>query len=115
MFKNNMNRRQMMKIIGKTSVASYALTSISLNASTKLISVEGENSVSSPENIIQTILRKKLGKLDEVTNEEITLFSKQYVAFHGEDFDYKKHLESPIDELMLMKEFVQSVKYRPMV
>ncbi|PKF79664.1 hypothetical protein CW749_08135 [Vibrio sp. vnigr-6D03] len=113
MFKNNVNRRQMMKLVGKTSVAGYALTSISLNASTNLISVKGADEASSPEAFIQSILRKKLGKLDEVTEEEITFFAKQYVAFHGEDFNYKKQLESPIDELMLMKEFVQSVKYRP--
>lgn len=111
-----MNRREMLKFVGNATAAGVAVTSVSVSASSAILSDPTDNdaTIVEPKQFVESILKRKFSKMANVSEEEITMFSGRYVAFYGADFDYKGHLKTPLDELLLMKEFVQSVKYKQM-
>jgi hypothetical protein len=113
MLNKDINRREMMKFTGNVSVAGLAIASVSTNATSLLLPKSDITIAESETHLVTQILQRKFKKSSQIDEKEIKIFTEQYVAFHGEDFDYRSKFNTPFDELELMKEFVMSVKFKP--
>lgn len=112
MSENTISRRDAMKLVGNVTAAGIVLSSTSVNATSALLSGKSDTEVLSAQEYIVKILSRKFANNKQVSPAEIKLFSQRYIQHKGEQFDPKVSLRTPLDELVLMKEFVLSVKYR---